>query len=105
MSSLDTDPHNFFLFCFTETQYRSQIQQLDRQQWQSGIQIWMNFKNPFSAVGAAAKLDSRADLNKNWDLSLLVFRDLFVFPMKRKLSVAEMNTIQIPFLKASCCIM
>ena len=49
MSSLDTVPHNFFLFCFTETQYRSKIKQ-----WQSGIQIWMN---SFSAIGAAAKLD------------------------------------------------
>ena len=34
-----------------------------------------------------------------------IYHYLFiVFPMKRKLSVAEMNTIQIPFSNASCCI-
>ena len=88
MSSLDTVPHNFFLFCFTETQYRSKIQQ-----WQSGIQIWMNFKNPFSAVGAAAKLDCRADLNKNWDPSLLVH--CLSYEMQIERGGNEYNSISI----------
>ena len=33
-------------------------------------------------------------------LFIVFLWDLFVFPMKRKFSVAEMNTIQIPFYQS-----